>query len=48
MLRSLLADRFHLKSHMDSKVMPAYELVVAKGGFKPGEIPELILKSLPS
>ena len=37
MLRTLLADRFQLKLHRESKETPVYELVVAKNGpeFKP-------------
>jgi uncharacterized protein (TIGR03435 family) len=31
---SLLADRFHLKAHLQTKILPAYDLVVAKGGPK--------------
>jgi uncharacterized protein (TIGR03435 family) len=38
----LLADRFHLKAHIEPKTMPTYDLVVAKGGPKvkltPGEL----------
>ena len=34
MLRNLLADRFRLKLHADSKEFPAYVLVVAKTGPK--------------
>ena len=34
MLRSLLEDRFHLKAHVETKTLPVYELVVAKGGSK--------------
>jgi bla regulator protein blaR1 len=30
----LLADRFHLKLHVEPKIMPVYDLVVAKGGPK--------------
>ena len=30
----LLADRFHLKAHLQPKIMPVYELVVAHGGLK--------------
>jgi uncharacterized protein (TIGR03435 family) len=30
----LLADRFHLKAHLEPKTMPTYDLVVAKGGPK--------------
>jgi uncharacterized protein (TIGR03435 family) len=33
-LQSLLADRFRLAIHRDTKEMPIYELVVAKGGPK--------------
>ncbi|MGH9406894.1 MAG: TIGR03435 family protein [Terriglobia bacterium] len=34
MLRSLLAERFGLKVHWTTKLLPAYDLVVAKGGAK--------------
>ena len=34
MLRSLLEDRFKLAAHKETKDLPGYELVVAKGGFK--------------
>lgn len=34
MMRSLLADRFQLKVHMEMRELPAYVLVVAKGGPK--------------
>jgi uncharacterized protein (TIGR03435 family) len=34
MLRSMLEDRFQLKVHHESRILPVYELVVAKGGFK--------------
>lgn len=34
MLQSLLAERFHLKVHIETKEMPVYSLVVAKGGPK--------------
>ena len=35
MLRNLLADRFHLKVRLESKKeFPAYELLLAKTGFK--------------
>jgi uncharacterized protein (TIGR03435 family) len=33
-LQNLLADRFQLKFHHESKEMPAYALMVAKSGFK--------------
>lgn len=34
MLQTLLAERFHLKVHYDKKELPAYNLVLAKGGLK--------------
>jgi bla regulator protein blaR1 len=34
MLQSLLASRFDLKVHIESREMPVYELVLAKGGAK--------------
>jgi uncharacterized protein (TIGR03435 family) len=34
MLQSLLADRFHLRVHYESRIEPIYELVVAKSGPK--------------
>jgi len=34
MLQRLLADRFHMAIHRESKVMDGYELVIAKGGSK--------------
>jgi uncharacterized protein (TIGR03435 family) len=34
MLEALLADRFHLKIHRDTREMPVYFLVVVKGGAK--------------
>jgi uncharacterized protein (TIGR03435 family) len=34
MLRELLAKRFKLTIHRESRMLPVYELVVAKGGFK--------------
>ena len=39
MQQSLLADRFHLKAHFETRVLPVYELVPAKGGLKITEIP---------
>jgi len=36
MMQSLLASRFQLKVHEEPKVLPVYELVVAKGGSKLG------------
>jgi len=42
MLRSLLADRFHLRAHSENRPMRVYELTVAQGGprmhpIQPGE-----------
>ncbi len=34
MMQSLLAHRFHLKAHFETREMPMYELVPAKGGSK--------------
>ncbi|HLJ47117.1 MAG TPA: M56 family metallopeptidase [Bryobacteraceae bacterium] len=34
MLQTLLADRFQLKLHRDSRILPVYALEVAKGGSK--------------
>jgi len=34
MLRNLLADRFHLRTHFETRQVKAYELVVDKGGSK--------------
>lgn len=34
MLQALLADRFRLKVHWDTKEFPVYNLVIAKGGLK--------------
>jgi uncharacterized protein (TIGR03435 family) len=34
MVRGLLAERFQLKLHHETKVLPVYSLVVAKGGVK--------------
>jgi uncharacterized protein (TIGR03435 family) len=39
MLQSLLADRFGLRIHYESKVQPVYELVAAKGGPKMKPLP---------
>jgi len=34
MMIPLLADRFHLRAHVETKIFPVYELVVARGGLK--------------
>jgi uncharacterized protein (TIGR03435 family) len=34
MIIPLLAERFHLKVHLEPKIMPVYDLVVARGGVK--------------
>ena len=31
---ALLADRFHLQAHIETKTLPVYDLVIAKGGPK--------------
>lgn len=40
MVQALLADRFDLKAHLESRRMPVYALVVAKNGpkFKPSQV----------
>jgi uncharacterized protein (TIGR03435 family) len=39
MQQSLLADRFHLKAHFETRVLPVYEIVPAKGGLKITAVP---------
>jgi uncharacterized protein (TIGR03435 family) len=34
MLQSLFEDRFHLKAHRETKELPSYSLIAAKGGAK--------------
>lgn len=34
MLQALFAERFHLKLHQETRTLPAYDLVLAKGGAK--------------
>jgi len=34
MLQPLLAERYHMKAHMEAREIPAYDLVVAKSGSK--------------
>jgi bla regulator protein blaR1 len=37
-LQALLAERFHLKIHRESKTMTGYAMSLAKGGFKPAPV----------
>jgi uncharacterized protein (TIGR03435 family) len=39
MQQSLLSDRFHLKAHFETRVLPVYEIVPAKGGLKIAAVP---------
>lgn len=39
MYQCLLADRFHLKAHFETRVLPVFELVPAKGGLKITAVP---------
>lgn len=34
MLRPILAERFHLKAHTETRILPVYELIVVQGGPK--------------
>jgi bla regulator protein blaR1 len=34
MLQELLVNRFHLKVHRETKILPVYDMVIAKGGIK--------------
>lgn len=34
MLQPVLADRFHLRVHLETRTLPAYNIVLAKGGLK--------------
>lgn len=34
MVQALFADRFHLKFHQETRPLPAYDLILAKGGSK--------------
>jgi uncharacterized protein (TIGR03435 family) len=38
MVQALLADRFHLVTHTETRELPIYELVIAKGGAKLGDL----------
>jgi uncharacterized protein (TIGR03435 family) len=40
MMQGLLADRFQLKVHRETRELPAYDLTIAKAGFKLKELPE--------
>jgi uncharacterized protein (TIGR03435 family) len=42
MMQSLLADRFALKAHHESRERPVYDLVLAKGGSKLKETPSSV------
>ncbi len=37
--QSLLNNRFHLKAHFETRVLPVYELAPARGGLKITEVP---------
>ncbi|WP_213806277.1 TIGR03435 family protein [Granulicella sp. dw_53] len=39
MEQSLLADRFHLKAHFETRVLPVYALVAGNSGLKMTEVP---------
>jgi uncharacterized protein (TIGR03435 family) len=38
MMQGMLADRFQLKSHRETRELPVYELTIARGGFKLKEV----------
>jgi uncharacterized protein (TIGR03435 family) len=40
MMQGLLADRFQLKIHRETRELPVYELTTTKNGFKLKEVPE--------
>lgn len=40
-LEALLVERFHLKVHLENKVLPIYDLVIAKGGVKLKQLPAI-------
>ena len=40
MVRALIEDRFKMKSHIEQRELPVYELVLAKGGSKMREVTE--------
>jgi uncharacterized protein (TIGR03435 family) len=43
MLQSVLAERFHLVCHFETRALPAYALIVAKGGPKLTEVEPITL-----
>jgi uncharacterized protein (TIGR03435 family) len=47
MLQALLAERFGVKIHRETRVLPAYELGIAKGGPKLKEVDPAKLQLLP-
>lgn len=47
MLLALLTDRFKLKAHIETKTLPVYDLVIAKGGSKLKENTALADQSTP-
>ena len=47
MLQALLAERFGVKIHKETRVLPAYELSVAKGGSKLKEVDVAKLPGMP-
>ena len=40
LLLGILEERFHLKAHVETKQLPVYDLVIAKGGLKMKATPE--------
>jgi uncharacterized protein (TIGR03435 family) len=51
MAQTMLKERFHLQAHVETREMPVYDLVVAKGGVKmakpPGPVPQDTGKAYP-
>ena len=47
MIRGLLDERFHFKSHTESKEFPGFEMIVAKGGSKLGKQPPQSMAGFP-
>ena len=50
MVQALLADRFRLATHQETRQLPVYTLVIAKGGpkFKPSQVGGTTIDSGPS